>query len=48
MLGLPVTIRPGRTGQYDVLVDGRAVIGKADGVFPTPAEVVEAVRKAVP
>jgi len=42
-----VTVRPGQTGQYEVLVDGRAVIGKRQGVFPTHAEVVEAVRRAV-
>jgi hypothetical protein len=42
-----VTVRPGRTAQYDVLVDGHVVIGKTQGTFPTPAEVVEAVRKAV-
>ncbi len=39
-------IKPGNTGQYDVFVDGRKVIGKTWSGFPSDAAVVAAVRKA--
>jgi predicted Rdx family selenoprotein len=36
-----VSIRPGRTGQFDVLVDGRCIFSKDDvGRFPKDDEVI--------
>jgi selT/selW/selH-like putative selenoprotein len=37
---VPVDARPGRTGQFDVVVDGRTVYSKHDtGRFPSEADL---------
>jgi len=40
-------LRPGPSGSYEVAVDGKVVIRKESLAFPTDAEVVEAVDKAL-
>ncbi len=37
---------PGAGGIFEVAVDGQVVSAKARGVFPTEAEIVEAVARA--
>ncbi len=42
--GAQVKLTPGRSGQFDVLVDGRLVFSKASvGRFPLEGEVEQAV-----
>ncbi len=40
-MGEPPRVVAGKTGQFDVLVDGAIVFSKqAEGRFPEPAEVI--------
>ena len=53
-LGKPVELESGRRGQFEILVDGRAVVTRKGGIlarlrgrsWPSDAEVVAAVRDA--
>jgi predicted Rdx family selenoprotein len=41
-----VQIKPGQTGQFDVIVDGQKIFSKADaGRFPIDGEVEESFAK---
>jgi predicted Rdx family selenoprotein len=41
-----VKIQPGKSGQFDVMVDGRKIFSKADvGRFPVDGEVEESFAK---
>ena len=52
---MPVTLKDGRLGQFDVLVDGRVVVSRKGGLlaklvrrpFPDDEEIVDAVRDAL-
>ena len=40
--GEEVTIKPGKTGQFDVMVEGRVIFSKSEaGRFPVEGEVEE-------
>jgi len=42
-----VAIKPGRTGQFDVLIDNELIFSKATvGRFPVDGEVEEIIAKA--
>lgn len=51
-----MVLEVGRRGQFDVLVDGRTVVSRKGGLiaklvgrpWPTPDEVLSAVRQAMP
>jgi predicted Rdx family selenoprotein len=44
--GEDVQIKPGQTGQFDVIVDGRKIFSKAGtGRFPIDGEVEESYAK---
>jgi hypothetical protein len=53
---VPVTLKDGRLGQFDVLVDGRVVASRKGGLlaklvrrpFPDDDEILDAVRAALP
>ena len=53
---MPVTLKDGRLGQFDVLVDGRVVASRKGGLlaklvrrpFPDDDEILDAVRAALP
>lgn len=46
-LGQPVTITPGRRGEFTVWVDQREVATKTIDGFPDDAECLEAVQDAL-
>jgi selenoprotein W-related protein len=46
-LGLTATLEPGKGGIFQARVNGVAVIGRKKGYFPTPSDVVKAVREAL-
>jgi selT/selW/selH-like putative selenoprotein len=44
-LGANVRLEVGKVGQFDVVADGKLVFSKkSSGRFPTPDEVVDALR----
>lgn len=43
-LGVPVELVPGKGGVFRVYVNEEEVISRAKGYFPSPAEIVAAVR----
>ncbi|HZP46318.1 MAG TPA: Rdx family protein [Candidatus Binataceae bacterium] len=44
LYGRDITIRPGKSGQFDVIVDGKLVFSKAEqGRFPLDGEVEKAL-----
>jgi len=53
---VPVTLKDGRLGQFDVLVDGRVVASRKGGLlaklvrrpFPDDDDILDAVRAALP
>ena len=53
---MPVTLKDGRLGQFDVLVDGRVVASRKGGLlaklvrrpFPDDDDILDAVRAALP
>lgn len=53
---MPVTLKDGRLGQFDVLVDGRVVASRKGGLlaklvrrpFPDDDDILDAVRSALP
>jgi len=53
---VPVTLKDGRLGQFDVLVDGRVVASRKGGLlaklvrrpFPDDDDILDAVRSALP
>jgi selenoprotein W-related protein len=46
-LGVTATLEPGKGGVFQAQVNGVAVIARKKGYFPTPSDVVKAVRKAL-
>ena len=55
-LGIEVELEKGRSGQFEVVVDGRSVVSRKGGLiaklvgrpWPSDEEVLAAVREAVP
>lgn len=54
-LGAPVEMQKGRSGQFEIVVDGRPVVSRRGGLlakilgrpWPGDEEVLTAVRKAI-
>jgi hypothetical protein len=46
-LGVEARLLVGSPGEFTVWVDENVVAGKRQGIFPTPAEAVAAVRSAL-
>jgi selenoprotein W-related protein len=46
-LGLTAMLEPGKGGVFQTRVDGVAVLARRKGYFPTPSDVVKAVRKTL-
>ncbi len=54
-VGTPVELQKGRSGQFDIVVDGRPVVSRKGGLlakllgrpWPSDEDVLTAVRKAI-
>jgi hypothetical protein len=47
-VGLDAELRVGSSGEFTVWLDDKLVAEKKNGVFPSPDDVVAAVKQALP